>query len=421
MNARVLTIGDEILIGQIVNTNAAWIGAELTAIGVSVSRMVTVGDEASDIERELSESLEAGRITVVTGGLGPTHDDITRDVVASVFGVELEFHPEIMDVVRGRFERRGFDMPEVNRNQAMIPEGFEAIINQAGTAPALLKRYDHPDGPGLLAVVPGVPHEMQAFMQDNILPLVIGLEGAPSILQKTLLTAGVGESHLHEALAGVQDLLIDGLSLAYLPNLTSLRLRLSSTNASAEDGARDLDKLEKFIRGRAGEWIYGEGEDTLESVLGGLLIEQGSSIALAESCTGGWIANRLTNVPGSSAFVVGGVVSYSNESKRQLLGVRAETLEKFGAVSRQTACEMAEGVRLSLDSGIGLSTTGVLGPGGGSDEKPVGTIWIGISSAVGTSAVQLRLGKDRLRNKERAATAALNLVRRVLLKRSRTK
>jgi len=417
MEATVITIGDEILIGQIVNTNAAWIGDELTSRGISVRRMVTVGDDPEDIENELKLALEESRVVLMTGGLGPTHDDVTKDVVAAVFGVELVFDSRIMDVVRTRFERRGYEMPETNRGQAMVPDGFEPVINSAGTAPALLKSFERAGKNGLLAVLPGVPHEMKVFMSENVLPRIDLLEGAPAIVQKTLLTVGIGESHLHEVLEGVQSLLTDGRSLAYLPNLTSLRLRLSSVNESKGQAIEDLKELEEFIRKRADEWIFGEGSESLESVVGQMLLEAQMMIGIAESCTGGWVANRLTNVPGSSDYVAGGVVSYSNDSKVKLLNVKAKTLTKHGAVSRQTACEMAEGVRLKLDADIGLSTTGILGPGGGSEEKPVGTLWMGISSRVGTSAVRLMLGKNRLRNKERAATAALNLVRRVLNKK----
>jgi nicotinamide-nucleotide amidase len=416
MKATVITIGDELLIGQIVNTNAAWIGEELTRLGISVTRMVTVSDDSHEIQQAVERAVQESRVVVTTGGLGPTHDDITSQAVALVFDVELELDESIMSIIRDRFESRGFSLPESNTSQAMIPAGFESIVNLVGTAPALLKSYDHVEGQGLLAVLPGVPHEMKKFMRDNVLPRFTQMEGAQSIQQKTLLTVGIGESHLHELLEGVESSLNEGLSLAYLPSLASLRLRLTSVSDDEDAGRSRLEELEKWIRDRADKWIYGEGDDSLEGVLGRMLRDRGMSLAIAESCTGGGIANRITNVPGASEYFVGGVITYSNEVKKDLLGVLAETLDKFGSVSRQTASEMAQGVRNRFGADIGMSVTGILGPGGGSKEKPVGTVWLGISSQKSTSAVKLCLGKDRIRNKERASTAALNLIRTTILK-----
>lgn len=409
MRATVLTIGDELLIGQIVDTNAAWIGERLTALGVRPVRLETVGDEADQMHDALSRALRSGRITIVTGGLGPTHDDMTRDVVASFFGVPLQEDADILEGIRERFARRNMELPRSNHVQALVPEGFEAVPNPAGTAPALVGPYGHPDGEGLIALLPGVPYEMQSFMQDDILPRIAAMSGADVVRQKTLLSVGVSESALADHLDGVQQMLGPERTLAFLPNLRGVRLRLTALGDEAD--AR-LAELESFVRERAGKWIYGEGDDTLEAAVGRLLHEQGLTIATAESCTGGMVAHRLTDVPGSSAWVVGGVVAYSNEVKEALLGVSDETLRAFGAVSRQTACEMASGVRSRLGADIGISTTGIMGPGGGSPEKPVGTFWMGISSRRRTVALPLTLGTDRGRNKERASTAVLDLLRR---------
>jgi len=419
MTATILTIGDEILIGQIVNTNAAWMGEELTRIGVRPRSMVVVPDSRDAIAAALRAGMISSRVLLVTGGLGPTHDDITRDVVAEVFNVTLIEDPTILEQVRQRFVRRGWDMPASNHSQAMVPEGFEAVGNPAGTAPLLMGRYEHPDGPGLIAVMPGVPFEMKQFMTTAVLPRIQTMEGAPDIRQKTLLTVGIGESHLNEALKGVEDYLVDGVELAFLPNLRTLRLRMTSTRTD-HSGHVAMDRLEAFIRERAGKWIYGEGTETLEEVLGRMLQQEGWTVATAESCTGGYVAHRLTNVPGSSAWILGGIVSYANSVKQEQLSVRTETLKAFGAVSKQTACEMAAGVRERLGSTIGLALTGIMGPGGGSVEKPVGTLWMGISSPLGTRALKLQLGTDRLRNKERASTAVLDLLRRELLRMTGT-
>lgn len=419
MTATILTIGDEILIGQIVNTNAAWIGEELTRIGVRPRRMVVVPDSHEAIAEALRAGMASSRVLLVTGGLGPTHDDVTREVVADVFDVPLLEDPAILEEVRQRFERRGWDMPASNHSQALVPQGFEALANPAGTAPLLLGQYEHSEGPGLIAVMPGVPFEMQHFMTAEVLPRVRELSGAPEIRQKTLLTVGIGESHLNERLSGVEAYLVDGVELAFLPNLRTLRLRMTSTRTE-DDGHEAMQRLEAFIRERAGKWIYGEGTETLEEVLGRMLQAGGWTVATAESCTGGYVAHRLTNVAGSSAWVLGGIVSYANSVKHGQLGVLEETLATHGAVSEQTACEMAAGVRERLGATIGLGTTGIMGPGGGSEEKPVGTFWMGVSSPLGTRALRLRLGTDRLRNKERASTAALDLLRRELLRMTGT-
>lgn len=413
MKATILTIGDEILIGQIVNTNAAWMGERLTAIGIRPERMVVVPDEAEMIAVALQEAMSSSRVILVTGGLGPTHDDITREVVADVFGVPLETDEDILSIVRERFERRGWEMPASNLSQAQVPQGFKAIANPAGTAPLLMGTFDHPDGTGQLFCMPGVPYEMQHFVEAEVIPRIQSLEGAPIILQKTILTVGIGESHMTEQLSGVEEYLVDGVELAFLPNLRTLRLRITSTQRG-EAGHQSMDRLETFIRERAGKWIYGEDDDTLEEVLGRTLVDMGATVSTAESCTGGYVAHRLTNVPGSSSWMMGGIVSYDNQVKMDQLGVQEETLIEHGAVSEQTACQMAEGVRLQLGTTIGLSTTGILGPGGGTEEKPVGTFWMGVSSPMGTRALRLRLGKDRMRNKERASTAVLDLLRREL-------
>ncbi|MDA0875311.1 MAG: competence/damage-inducible protein A [Bacteroidetes bacterium] len=411
MRATVLTIGDELLIGQIVDTNAAWIGERLTVMGIRPIRLETVGDEQVQMREALARAMRDGRVTVVTGGLGPTHDDLTREVVASLFNAPLREDPALVEGMRRRFERRGMQMPASNRVQALVPDGFEAIPNPVGTAPALVGSYPHPQGDGLIVLLPGVPYEMQAFMQDHMLGRIAAMDGAPEVLQRTLLTVGISESALADLLDGAKAYLHPETSLAFLPNLRGVRLRLT---AVGPDAASRLEDLATFIHARAEKWIYGEGQDTLEAAVGRLLKERNLTVATAESCTGGFVAHRLTDVPGSSEWVIGGVVAYANSVKQQQLGVRSETLGTFGAVSRQTACEMADGVRRLLGSDVGISTTGIMGPGGGSEGKPVGTFWMGISSSKRTVAVDMALGMDRIRNKERASTAVLDLLRREL-------
>jgi len=408
VTAAILTIGDEILIGQIVNTNAAWIGSELTGLGIPVSKHITVGDSKSGMLRTLDRVCAEHSIVIMTGGLGPTHDDITKVTVAEYFGVPLVQDDAILAAVASRYVRRGIPMPPSNVGQALVPVGFEAIMNTAGSAPALIRETESL----LLAVLPGVPHEMKLFMESHVLPRIVRRGGEAKRAQKTLLVAGIGEAALQQQLEGLDEFLNEGRTLAFLPNLQTLRLRLTTIGVDADE---KLTEFESWIRERASKWIYGEGDSSLEKTVGELLTEMNLSVAIAESCTGGFIAHTLTNVAGSSAYMQGGVVAYSNEVKEQLLGVRSNTLIEHGAVSEQTACEMAEGVRRALRADLGLSITGILGPGGGSVEKPVGTVWVGLSTHEKTFAVSFHFGKDRFRNKERTLTAALNLLRRFLL------
>ncbi|MDA1029240.1 MAG: competence/damage-inducible protein A [Bacteroidetes bacterium] len=408
MTAAIVTIGDEILIGQIVNSNSTWIGAELTTVGVSVELSLSVGDVREDILAALELVVPRFEITIVTGGLGPTHDDITRECVAEFFGVKLVPDDSILEVVRKRFESRGIEMPPSNHSQALVPQGFEAIVNAAGSAPALV--LDQPQR--LFVVLPGVPHEMKLFMTSHVLPSLKLRGGLVERAQKTLMVVGIGESSLQQKLEGLEHFLDEARKLAFLPNLLALRLRITTTGPESMER---LLEFESWIRDRASDWIYGENDETLEEAVGRLFSQSNNTLAVAESCTGGFIAHTITNVPGSSAYFLGGITAYSNQAKESQLGVGAATLESFGAVSKQTACEMADGVRRAFGATVGISTTGILGPGGGTAERPVGTVWLAISTEQKTLAIKQQFGIDRLRNKERVLSAALNLLRRWLL------
>ncbi len=410
MKIAVLTIGDEILIGQIVNTNAAWIGSTLSAIGARIELNLTVGDAKLDILAALEYAYSTSDVIITTGGLGPTHDDITKSCVAEYFGAELELDESILEIVRNRFEKRGKTMPPSNTGQALVPQGFEAIINSAGSAPALVLERSNK----LLFVLPGVPHEMKLFMTQNVVPRLIANGGLEERVQKSLLITGIGESALQEKLEGMDHFLGENCTLAFLPNLLTLRLRITTTGPGAQNR---LDSFEEWIRSKASEWIFGEGETTIEEVVGSLLRNSGNTLSIAESCSGGLVAHTITNVPGSSDYMLGGVVAYSNTAKQRLLGVNDSTLTEKGAVSKETACEMAEGAKKVFGATIGVSTTGILGPGGGTAEKPVGTVWIGIAMEGQTIAVKQQFGSDRLRNKDRVLAAVLNLIRKSLLKR----
>lgn len=414
MRAVVLTIGDELLIGQVVNSNAAWIGEQLSSLGVDVHRMITIPDEEGEIRRFVRESLEDAQILICTGGLGPTHDDITARAVAAEFGVGLQRRDDIVDLLRERFSARGRELPKSAFRQADVPEGFHAEPNTRGTAPALFREWDDGGRKHFLALLPGVPHEMKEFMRTAVRPRVQSMVEAGVVRRKTILSAGLVESELKDRLEGVEDRLDGGLSLAFLPNVTGVRMRITARADTDAEADERIGDLESWIRDRVGEFIFGEGTETLEGVVGRLLSERGLSLAVAESCTGGLIGSRVTDIPGSSSYFRGGVVSYSNLAKWSVISVDQDTLEMNGAVSRETAQQMAEGVRRLLEADIGLATTGIMGPGGGTDDKPVGTLWMGLATARGTTTEHVRLGTDRESNKQRAATAALNLLRRRL-------
>lgn len=412
MRAVILTIGDELLIGQVLNSNAAWLGEQMSLTGIDVVRTVTAGDELADIVRELQRAFADADLVITTGGLGPTHDDLTREAVASHFGVELTFDEEVYRSIEERFASRGRRTPESNRRQAMVPGGFDVLPNPAGTAPGLW----HADAQGaMLAVLPGVPHEMKELFMTHVQPRVLGRSDLRIIEHRTLRTAGIGESSLQEAIGDVTVLVPRPVRLAFLPGTSGVRLRLTGFGETREEVRERLDAAEKALRSRIDRFIYSSNDESLEEVVGRLLAERGLTIAVAESCTGGHVAHQITNAPGSSAYLVGGIVAYSNQVKTQMLGVDSETLAREGAVSKEVAAQMAEGVRMRLETDIGLSTTGIAGPSGGTPDKPVGTVWVGYSDQEGTETKLLHLVGERLLNKELTTTLLLERVRKNLL------
>jgi len=411
MKAALITVGDELLIGQVVNTNAAWIGNQCTLSGLELIRSVTVADSESSIHTELDASLNIADVVFLTGGLGPTHDDITRESVASFFDRPLVLNSELLENIRSRFEKRGEDMPESNSRQAMVPRGFTTIVNPNGSAPGLYYEFGEDRETKRLFLTPGVPHEMKAMFLEQIWPLVVSPEMKGSIRTKTILLTGIGESSLARRLSATEELLDDNLTLAYLPGLNKVRLRLTAHTFRDQKATERMEKLDALVHDLVPTFIYGYDNDTLESAVVGRLIEAGKTIATAESCTGGLLSNSLTNVAGSSAVMMGGVVSYSNESKIRDLGVSTEALQRHGAVSEQTAAGMAQGIRSRFDVDLGVATTGIMGPGGGSEGKPVGTVWVALADATGVKTRLLAMGEDRIRNKERTVTIVLDMIR----------
>lgn len=414
MNAEVISIGDELLIGQVINTNQAFIAEQLNTVGLSVVRMTTVGDEDGEILASFNVAWRAHDVVIVTGGLGPTHDDVTRAAICKFFNTSLERNDQALENIKRLFASRGLPLTQLNEQQALVPKNCIVIPNTQGTAPG----YMFEKGGKTMVVMPGVPYEMTAMMEKFVIPHFSEKPQDYVVRHRTLRTTGIAESILAEQIGDIGELFTpnSGVSLAFLPSPLGVRLRISVRSASASSAERALTDVEEKLRSKAHKYIYGTEKEELEEVVGRLLLERKLTIAVAESCTGGLIMDRLTDVPGSSAYFLQGAVLYSNESKITRLNVPAALLDQHGAVSRQVAKALAEGIRKQSNADIGLSTTGIAGPSGGTPDKPVGLVWIGFSDELGTFAMKFNFGNHRKRFKERASQAALELVRRKLLK-----
>jgi nicotinamide-nucleotide amidase len=411
MNAEIITVGDELLIGQVVNTNQAYIAERLNEIGINVSRMLTVGDTLEPILDAFKESWSRATVVIVTGGLGPTHDDITKTAVCRFFDSGLVTNNELRGHIQLLMEKRNIGWNAAAEQQTLFPEKARIIRNPVGTAAGMLFEES---GKSFI-VLPGVPYEMKEMVDQSVVPLLRAKVMGSVIKHLTLRTSGIAESTLAAQLGNIDEL-VQGARLAFLPSPTGVRLRItvhSTTEQGAETRLRDV---EARIRAKARKYIYGTNEQELEEVVGELLRERKLTIAVAESCTGGLVADRITDVSGSSEYFERGVTAYSNESKIALLGIPGDLIGKHGAVSKQVAEAMAEGIRKTASTDIGLSTTGIAGPTGGTPEKPAGLVWIGYSDKDTTLALKFMFGDNRRRTKERAAQAALELVRRRVLR-----
>lgn len=412
MNAHLITIGDEILIGQIVDTNSAWMGQQLNLIGINVTGISTVSDEADSIQQALGQALEAADIVLVTGGLGPTKDDITKKVLAGYTGGNLAFHEPTYERIERFFKQLGRKPVEAHRAQSYMPDNATLLTNRMGTAPGM---WFEKEGKVIVAM-PGVPYEMKAIMQDEVLPRIRERAPASRIAHRTLLTAGEGESRIAERIADLEAALPPYIKLAYLPNLGRVRLRLSSRGSDAPDFIEELESWARRFRARVEDLVFGEEEDRLAAVVGQMLKAHGLWLCTAESCTGGYLSHLITSVPGSSAYFKGGIIAYSNDLKRENLGVRAQTLDTEGAVSEATVREMVAGTLAHVGGDIAVAVSGIAGPGGGTPEKPVGTIWLAVGNTTVTEAYLLKAGKDREKNIEYTGAHALNFIRRFLKK-----
>ncbi len=410
-SAEILTIGTEILLGDLVDTNSAYLGGRLAALGVSVYRHTTVGDNAERITVALREAASRADLVITTGGLGPTSDDLTNQCLGEAAGREMVEYPEARRHVDEMFRRFGREPTPSNFKQAIFPEGSKLISNPVGTAMGAMLELDG----ALVATFPGVPGEMRRMFEETLEPLIKERsEGA--IVSRTLWFTGIGESALAEQ---VQDLLdASDPTVAPLAGQGKVRLRVTSRANTPEEAEEKIAPVASEILARLGDYYFGEDDETLESALGKLLTERGATLALAESCTGGLLAKRLTDGAGASAYFVEGLVTYSNESKEHLLGVPNDLLVKYGAVSEPIAGAMAEGVRKVAGTDYGLSVTGVAGPAGGSEEKPVGLVFVGVSDEEGTEVERLDLSawrRSREAIRERSANRAFDILRHRIL------
>ena len=412
MKAQIITIGDEILIGQTVNTNAAFIGEQLVKKQVEVRKTSVVPDDEDMILAEFRSAMDQNDLVFVTGGLGPTHDDITRKCVVKFFHTELVKNKEALDDIKALFQKRGRELTKINEDQALIPKIAKVIRNEQGTAPGMwIEKEDK-----IFVVMPGVPFEMKAMMENHVIPelgeIVQSVEQIT--LMDTLHSTGIPESALFEKLGDLQEILGEA-KLAFLPSQFGVKMRITVTEKDEETAKNKLLEVEQKIRSKVGRYIYSKDDEDLEQVVARLLKERGLTIAVAESCTGGGLSNLLTNISGSSKYFERGVISYSNASKVEILKVNEDTIAEYGAVSLEVARQMAEGIKSISGTDIGISITGIMGPTGASADKPLGLVFIGLCDDKVCTAKKMIFGEDRLLNKQRTIQAALDMIRRYLL------
>ncbi|MEO7212363.1 competence/damage-inducible protein A [Mucilaginibacter sp.] len=402
MLAEIITIGDEILIGQIVDTNSAWMAEQLNHAGIRVKQISSVSDNRQHILAALAEAATRADIILITGGLGPTKDDITKKTLADYFNVDMVLNDAALENVTRIFEKYNRPLLEVNRKQAEVPSNCEVILNKNGTAPGM---WFNSDGK-IYVSMPGVPFEMKYMVEEDVIPKLKAQLKLPVIIHKTILTVGEGESFLAEKIGDIEDSLPENIKLAYLPKLGQVRLRLSADGDDAALLQKEVDLYAAKIVERIGQSVVAENDIPLEKVVLNLMARQGLTLSVAESCTGGYISHLITQHAGSSQVFLGGAVSYSNQLKQSVLGVKTETLNDNGAVSEQTVREMVEGALRNFSSDYAVAVTGIAGPDGGTQEKPVGTVWIAVANANKTVVKKFTFGTKRLQNIERSAVWA---------------
>ncbi len=401
--ASIITIGDELLIGQTVDTNSAWMAQELNKIGVWVKRRVAVGDTREDIWQALDEESKHSQIILITGGLGPTADDITKPLLCDYFGGKMIVNEEVLQHVKNIFLKLKRPLIERNLKQAEVPDTCEVLMNQRGTAPGMIFRK----ADRIFISMPGVPHEMKGLMTADVLPLLQKEFQMPFILHRTLLTAGAGESFIAERISTWEEALPPPIKLAYLPNYGMVRLRLTTDGTEKNRLEKQLNDLFLELQELVKDILIVDEDIPLEKAMGNLLLQRNKTLATAESCSGGYIAHLITAIPGSSAYYKGTVVAYSYDVKEDLLGVKHETLEIKGAVSEETVTQMLQGLFQKTTADYGIATSGVMGPDGGTEDKPVGTVWVAVGSRKRIVAKRLQFRFDRIKNIELTAANAM--------------
>jgi nicotinamide-nucleotide amidase len=410
--ASIITIGDELLIGQVIDTNSSWIAQQLNDAGIAVKRRVAVGDSRDEIIKILDEESARSEIILITGGLGPTSDDITKIVLSEYFGGKMVVNKEALDNVTYLFEKI-FKRPvsAINRQQAEVPDVCEIIQNKSGTAPGMIFRKDKT----IYISMPGVPYEMKGMMEESVIPLLKKSFELPAIVHRTILTVGIGESALAEIIKDFEESLPKNIKLAYLPNYGMVRLRLSTTGFDRTQIENEISKYFEELKLVTKDYLVTDVDERMPVVLGKLLKSKNKTVSTAESCTGGYIAHCITLVPGSSEYYEGSIISYSYKIKETLLDVSEDTLTTNGAVSEQTVTEMLNGLLAKLKTDYGIAVSGIMGPEGGTEDKPVGTVWIAVGNRNNHQTQKINLRFNRERNIEVTSFIALNFLRRFIL------
>jgi nicotinamide-nucleotide amidase len=416
MNSEIITIGDELLIGQVIDTNSAWIGQELSKIGVKVLQKFSIGDTREAILDALYKASKKSSIVILTGGLGPTKDDITKHTLCEFFQTQLVQNEKVLKWVTSIFTMRNLPMLESNNQQAMVPENCEVLWNKNGTAPGMWFKVKDV----IYISLPGVPFEMKTIFTEEVIPKLLQQFQFPTILHRTILTCNIGESFLAKRIENLENELPEHIKLAYLPSVGMVRLRFSAYGNNLPILENELTAIIEKLYKLIGNYIYGEGDDNLAEVLGRLLLQSKKSLATAESCSGGYIAHQITSIPGSSAYFKGAIISYDNAVKIEQLQVPANIIESNGAVSEACVSTMANNVRKLLKTDYAIATSGVAGPGGGTPEKPVGTVWIAVSSEKQTKTSVFNFGDNRERTIQRTAIQGLDMLRKLLVQENQS-
>lgn len=409
--AEIITIGDEILYGQTLDTNSHWISGQLDEAGIKVKRKISIGDQREEILQALAEAQNRADIVLITGGLGPTKDDLTKPCMAEFFGQSMLMHEEALQDVINYFTSKGRELTDLNRKQAEMPANAKLIHNYHGSAPGMWFEEDNT----IFVSMPGVPFEMKKMMLNQVIPRLKSVFDIGLIVHRIIHTVGIGESWLSEMIADWEDSLPQHIKLAYLPSMGQVKLRLTAIGNSSEILEKELNEQVNKLLSIAGEYVFGYGEINLQQAIGDLLIQNKKTVALAESCSGGYVSHLFTSVPGSSRYFNGSLVAYQNDLKENYLQVSPEILNQHGAVSEPTVQQMALTVRKMMNADFGLAVSGIAGPSGGTPQKPVGTVWIAMADETGVETQKLQLGNEREINIKLSAVRVMDLLRKRLV------